>query len=193
MFDNVYLTEEEAAEYCEMAPVSMSQIAFASAMIDAYIGTNHGKSMFSVGTGSATLKFTRKGVAKIKDTPLISIDKAYMIAQSPFGTSEIEIPVHTLQFDESGFIYAPKHIAANTNYRNVGVTGYSGIRIEYTYGYEEVPEQIKLACAMIAINIQQKGTFTNLDSMTTLDSRFALSSPEIVTSEIKMLLQEYKR
>ena len=43
----VYLDAAEIDEYCQMIPVDESHVQFASTMIDAYVGTNNGKSKFS--------------------------------------------------------------------------------------------------------------------------------------------------
>lgn len=69
----VYLDAAEIDEYCQMIPVDESHIQFASTMIDAYVGTNNGKSKFSSNETTEVLKPNRKGVLILKNDPVIDI------------------------------------------------------------------------------------------------------------------------
>lgn len=191
MAQSMYLTENEMIAYCESVPVTVSQVRFASSMIDAYIGLVDGKSKFGVHVGTETVRFNRKGIGRIKRSPIIGITKAIVSGSGHFGMTEFEIDSRLLSYDELGYVYAP-NVSGCFNSVISGVTTPKEITIHYLYGYEEIPEPIKVACAMIAMNIAQSATFLNLDSMTTLDARFSLSDPSVITSEIRRLLSGYR-
>lgn len=190
---SMYLTEEEIEKYCDMMPVTESQVIFASGIIDAYVGTVNGKSKFSIFTSSEILQVRRKGALKLRNAPVISIEHVFLRGNNYFTTpSEYELTVDYLQWDSDGYIYMDinGNRSINTNYWYMPTA--KEVRIEYTYGYSEVPERVKLACAMLAMNISQTASFTSLDSITTLDSRFALANPSLFTPDIKALLSEYR-
>lgn len=188
-----YLQPEEYATYCDMIPVTNSQVMIASAMIDAYVGTIGEESKFQKFSTTETVRLKRKGEIKLKNFPVLSIEKIVLIGRNCFASqSEYEMNVDEIQWDESGYIYFNigynRNIISHSWYLPMANT----VRIEYTYGYEEVPKKVKLACAMLAMNISQVATFTSLDSMTTLDARFALANPSLFTDDIKALLDDYK-
>lgn len=191
MAQSMYLTEDEMIAYCESVPVTVSQVRFASSMIDAYIGLIDGKSKFEIHECTETIKFNRKGVSRVKRSPIIGITKAVVRGNGHFGMTEFEIDSRLLSYDELGYVYAPSVSGCLSSIVS-GMTLPREITIRYLYGYDEIPEPIKIACAMIAMNIAQSATFLNLDSMTTLDARFSLSDPSVITSEIRRLLSGYR-
>lgn len=191
MAQSMYLTEDEMIAYCESVPVTVSQVRFASSMIDAYIGLIDGKSKFEIHECTEKVRFNRKGIGRVKRSPILGITKAVVSGSGHFGMSEFEIDHRLLEYDELGYVYAP-NVSGCLNSIISGVTLPKEVTIRYLYGYDEIPEQIKVACAMIAMNIAQSATFLNLDSMTTLDARFSLSDPSVITSEIRRLLAGYR-
>lgn len=85
-------------------------------------------------------------------------------------------------------LFQPYPITSNNLYGNNPVA----LNITYTYGYEEIPSKIKLACAMLAMNIAQQGGFANINSATNLDARYSLSDPSVFTDDIRRMLMEYR-
>ena len=191
MAQSMYLTEDEMIDYCESVPVTVSQVRFASSMIDAYIGLIDGKSKFKIHECVETIKFNRKGIGRVKRSPIVGIIEAVVRGNGHFGATEFEIDSKLLSFDELGYVYAPSVSGCFSSIVS-GMTLPREVTVRYLYGYDEVPEPIKVACAMIAMNIAQSATFLNLDSMTTLDARFSLSDPSVITSEIRRLLSGYR-
>ena len=191
MAQSMYLTEDEMIVYCEAVPVTVSQVRFASSMIDAYIGLIDGKSKFEIHECTEKVRFNRKGIGRVKRSPILVLTKATVIGNGHFGLSEFEVDTHNFDYDELGYIYTT-NLSNDINSIISGVTYPREVKFTYLYGYDEIPEPIKVACAMIAMNIAQSATFLNLDSMTTLDARFSLSDPSVITSEIRRLLSGYR-
>ena len=66
-----YLQPEEYATYCDMIPVTDSQVMIASAMIDAYVGTIGEESKFQKFSTTETVRLKRKGEIKLKNFMMI--------------------------------------------------------------------------------------------------------------------------
>jgi len=75
---------------------------------------------------------------------------------------------------------------------NIFGTPVVALNVTYTFGYAAVPEEVKRACGMIAMNIAQLQTFTNLNNRSDLDTKIALSDPSLMTSDIRQLLSPYR-
>lgn len=194
-----YLTSAEALVYADMLPVTDSQISYASAMIDAWVGLNKGQSKFiTQATTDPRVKLNKKNKAKLKYSPVISIDSAEAILPSPMGQPQT-MPVDPLSIvvDEYGYLEyiggAPNmqygYLQNTYNIWNAPVTM---LNVTYTYGYSAIPEAIKRACGMIAMNIAQMGSFTNIDTRSDLDTRISLSDPSLITKDIRSLLSPYR-
>lgn len=196
MAQTLYLTEDETIEYCDMLPITMSQVAFASAMIDSYIGmvnTPKGKkSKFSLTEITETLRPNRKHVVKLKYAPIVLLLKVEAMCSGYFGATGYELDTQDLFVDEYGYLEIPTFNADVLTKQTLLKGQPKAIKVTYLYGYEEIPENIKRACAMIAMNISQTGTFVNIESMTTLDARWSLTNPSVFTDDIKNLLSEYR-
>lgn len=192
MAQTPYLTEEEYDIYCDQMPVTSSQVMYASALIDAYVGLNDGKSKFTETEQTEVIKLNRKGIGHLKVTPIINISKVCAVGGG-YGYSGIrsELDLGAINYDTNGYIYVcmnPSYVTRSSLFLN----NITALEVTYTSGYKEIPEQVKRACGMVAMNISQTATFTDLQSMTTLDARFALNSSNILTSEIKTLLSRYR-
>lgn len=186
-----YLTTDEINEYCGTIPVIESQVLFASAIIDAYIGGNN---FTQKQVTEKNLKSNKKGIIKLKYSPIISIGKVELCVPNGFAyTATVSVPIDYINFDESGYVFMPMNgDMAVTAYNLYGVSPRS-CNITYTYGYQDVPDQVKLACAMISMNIAQQGGFANIQSVTTLDARYALTDPSVFTNDIRAILAEFRR
>lgn len=188
----MYLDAIEIDDYCQMIPVDENHVRYASAMIDAYIGTNKGKSKFESNEYTELVKPNRKNICKLKYDPVIDVKHVEGMVVRDINESGVLIEPYLYDFDENGYLifHAANH--RQMTYHSLFTSGVKWYKVTYDYGYDEIPEEVKIACAMLAMNISQVSTFTSLDSMTTLDARFSLADPSLFTSEIKSLLSRYR-
>ena len=189
-----YIPDEEINLYCDMLPVTPTQIMFASGIIDAFVGMRKGKSKFqSEQVTEKGLRPNRKGVVKRKYAPVISLDDISLCVPNAFKfTSAVKINPSEVYVEPEGYVYLPLYDELPVTPNNLYGRPPVGMDITYTYGYETVPEKVKLACAMIAMNISQQGGFANIESATNLDARYALTDPSVFTEDIRRMLVEYR-
>ncbi len=188
-----YLTDEEISEYCDLLPVTKSQVVFASGIIDSFVGRVNGDSKFKAFTATETVRPNRRGVIKLKHTPVISVDKVALQVPNAFRfTSDVEMPADELYYDESGYLQFPDFNEMPVTPINLYGKAPVAFKITYSYGYAEVPEAVKMACAMIAMNISQQGGFANIESATNLDARYSLTDPSVFTDDIRRMLVSYR-
>ena len=188
-----YLTDEEISEYCDLLPVTKSQVVFASGIIDSFVGRVNGDSKFKAFTATETVRPNRRGVIKLNHTPVISVDKVALQVPNAFRfTSDVEMPADELYYDESGYLQFPDFNEMPVTPINLYGKAPVAFKITYSYGYAEVPEAVKMACAMIAMNISQQGGFANIESATNLDARYSLTDPSVFTDDIRRMLVSYR-
>ena len=188
-----YLTDEEISEYCDLLPVTKSQVVFASGIIDSFVGRVNGDSKFKAFTATETVRPNRRGVIKLNHTPVISVDKVALQVPNAFRfTSDVEMPTDELYYDESGYIQFSDFNEMPVTPINLYGKAPVAFKITYSYGYAEVPEAVKMACAMIAMNISQQGGFANIESATNLDARYQLTDPSVFTDDIRRMLVSYR-
>ena len=188
-----YLTDEEIPDYCDLLPVTKSQVVFASGIIDSFVGRVNGGSKFKAFTSTETVRPNRRGVVKLKHTPVISVDKVALQVPNAFCfTSDVEVPSDELYCDEYGYIQIPDLHEMPVTPVNLYGRAPVALKVTYSYGYAEVPEAVKLACAMIAMNISQQGGFANIESATNLDARYSLTDPSVFTDDIRRMLVSYR-
>lgn len=189
-----YLTDDEIPEYCDLLPVTHQQVIFASGIIDAFVGLRNGKSKFQLQEATEKhLRPNRRGVINLKYSPVVSIEEISLCIPNSFAyTATVPICPEDVQFDESGYIYLPMHHRLPVTSNNLYGRSPVGINISYLYGYEEIPQNVKLACAMIAMNISQQGGFANIQSATNLDARYSLTDPSVFTDDIRRMLVAYR-
>nr|DAD61109.1 MAG TPA: hypothetical protein [Caudoviricetes sp.]DAE86415.1 MAG TPA: hypothetical protein [Caudoviricetes sp.] len=188
---SMYLEPFEMEEYGAIIPFDETHVKFASTMIDAYIGTNNGKSKFTSNTTTEVIKPTRKGLLILKNDPVIDIVSIQGVTTRDVHEDGVEIEPYLYDFDGSKYVYLSNN-SANMTYSKIFLRNARYYKVTYKYGFDEIPEEVKTACAMLAMNISQVSTFTALDSMTTLDARFSLADPNLFTNEIKSLLSRYR-
>lgn len=188
---SMYLEQNEIDEYGSIIPFDETHVRFASTMIDAYVGTNNGKSKFSSNVTTEVVHPNRKGVLILKNDPVIDIESIQGIHTRDVNEVGVEIEPYLYDFDGSKYVYL---LNGNDrmSYSKIFLRGARYYKVTYKYGFDEIPEEVKTACAMLAMNISQVSTFTALDSMTTLDARFSLADPNLFTNEIKSLLSRYR-
>lgn len=189
-----YLTDDEITTYCDLLPVTQSQVIFASAIVDSFVGLDGGESKFKAHEATEKgLRPNRKGLIKLKHSPVLSLTKvALRVPNALSFTSVVEYPVEDFYCDEDGYIELPtiSHLPITPN--NLYGKPPVAMDISYTYGYKEIPEQVKLATAMIAMNISQQGGFANINSATNLDVRYSLTDPSVFTEDIRRMLVAYR-
>lgn len=193
MASTQYLTDEEIPDYCDLLPVTKSQVVFASGIIDSFVGRVNGGSKFKAFIATETVRPNRRGVAKLAHTPVISVNKVALQVPNAFRfTSDVEVPADELYCDESGYIQIPDLNEMPVTPVNLYGRAPVALKITYSYGYAEIPEAVKLACAMIAMNISQQGGFANIESATNLDARYSLTDPSVFTDDIRRMLVSYR-
>lgn len=84
MASTQYLTDEEIPDYCDLLPVTKSQVVFASGIIDSFVGRVNGGSKFKAFTATETVRPNRRGVVKLTHTPVISVDKVALQVPNAF-------------------------------------------------------------------------------------------------------------
>lgn len=188
---SMYLELNEIDEYATIIPFDETHVRFASTMIDAYIGTNDGKSKFSQNRAIEVVHPNRKGILILKNDPVLEIESIQGIHTRDVNEVGVEIEPYLYDFDGSKYVYLLNN-TDRMSYSKIFLRGARYYKVTYKYGYDGIPEEVKTACAMLAMNISQVSTFTALDSMTTLDARFSLADPNLFTNEIKSLLSRYR-
>ena len=188
---SMYLDPSEIDQYNSIIPFDESHVQFASTMIDAYIGTNDGKSKFTSNVTTELLTPNRKGLLILKKDPVIEIKSIQGLSTRDMNEDGVEIEPYLYDFDGSKYIYLLNNSATMT-YSRIFLRNAKYYKVKYSSVFYEIPEEVKTACAMLAMNISQVSTFTSLDSMTTLDARFSLADPNLFTNEIKSLLSRYR-
>lgn len=190
---NAYLTDEEIPQYCDLLPVTKSQVVFASGIIDSFVGRIKGESKFQPFSATETVRPNRRGVVKLKHTPVISVDKITLQVPNSFAfTSEVEVSPDEICWDEYGYIQLPNINEMPVTPINLYGKPPVALKITYSYGYKEIPDGVKLACAMLAMNISQQGGFANIESATNLDARYSLTDPSVFTDDIRRMLVSYR-
>jgi hypothetical protein len=66
------------------------------------------------------------------------------------------------------------------------------LKITYTSGFVDIPVKLKQATAMIAQNIAQSKSYSGIKSLQDLDVSVAMWDDSFITSDIRMMLQEYR-
>lgn len=187
---SMYLEPNEIDEYATIIPFDETHVRFASTMIDAYVGTNDGKSKFSQNRAIEVVHPNRKGILILKNDPVLEIESIQAIHTRDAKEDGVTLEPYLYDFDGGKYVYLSNR--SEMTYSKIFMHGARYYKVTYKYGYDGIPEEVKTACAMLAMNISQVSTFTALDSMTTLDARFSLADPSLFTNEIKSLLSRYR-
>lgn len=183
---SAYLTEEEILMYCtRIDSVTMEDVVIASSLIDSYCGS------FEVRTRSEMVRLKEKRTpygtrlfGRLKHTPVTNITSVKSIIQNVFGRSEEDVSVSSVYMEDYGyFTYVDKGFNARLFGRKP-----MELYVEYESGYREYPEQLKVACAILAQNIVQYGGFLSWQSKKDIDYSITLADPNVFTREIKLML-----
>lgn len=192
-----YLTVDEIPVYCTLqAGVEESDVQIASSLIDGYLGFS-----FDVYEKTETVKVNHKHRGKVNYSPIIDIINVKEIYRSPIGKSVRDVDNDSVDFDVENNGYFTYYSKANPfvmiidSYDNSCVPlphKQHTLEITYKYGYEEVPEDIKRVCAMLAQNIRQQNSFAGIKKLNTLDYTIEMANPSFFTQDMKLILNKYK-
>lgn len=183
---SAYLTEEEILMYCtRIDSVTMEDVVIASSLIDSYCGS------FEVRPRSEMVRLKEKRTpygtrlfGRLKHTPVANITSVKSIIQNVFGRSEEDVSVSSVYMEDYGYF---TYIDKGFNARLFGRKPME-LYVEYESGYREYPEQLKVACAILAQNIVQYGGFLSWQSKKDIDYSITLADPNVFTKEIKLML-----
>ena len=190
-----YLTQEEIQVYCTAQPgVTVSDVVIASELIDGYCKTS-----FSVNTARENVKINRHARGKLRHSRVIEITSVNEVFQSPLGATSSPGNVNDIDLDlemDGYFTY----LAPLSPFMGLGL-GCCGcfnhkltriLEVEYTYGFSEVPEDIKVVTAMLAQNIRQFSSFAGLKKLSTLDYTIEMGNSSFFTEDMRNILNKYK-
>lgn len=184
-----YLKQNEIEKYCGLVSgVTMEQVEAASALIDAFKGcsllpTKH--------TELVTLNFKRTAMevrGKLQHFPRVSIDKIQTDTMTPFGKDRIALNESCLEFDGDDSLYFSFYFPRELMFHKPP----KKLLVEYTSGYEIIPEQVKRACGILACNIKQMGGVMKWKSRDDYDIKVTLGNEGVFTDEIKSILRGVK-
>lgn len=189
-----YLTEEEILKYCtSQVGVNISDVVIASHLIDSYLGKS-----FSVNEISETVNVNAKHRGKLKHYPIAEIVKITELVITPLGVTRQDIALDKLVLDvendgyftyianKSSFAYSFMDNCCSNSARD------RRLEVTYTYGFNNIPEDVKLVCAMLAQNIRQMQSFAGFKKLNTLDYTVEMANPSFFTNDMRMLLNKYR-
>lgn len=181
-----YLTQTEAESLCPSA--SMSDVEYASLLIDAYLG-------FTIGENTTTeplVKPKKNNICTLKHYPIIAVTEIKGIQMSPFGLTETPMDTSSIYFvDEYGRFMV--------NYgSSLSVTLWgkpNAYKVTYKWGWVVVPDEIKRVCAAIATSlakVEAMGGFKGAKTVSSLDFSVTMFDDSIVSSSELSILNKYK-
>lgn len=185
-----YLTEEEIPKYCSTVPnVTINDVIIASNLIDGYLGYS-----FSKSTTSETVTVNNRFRGKLKNKPILSIDKVYQLVRTAISISRNEVKTENVYVDVENDGYF-SYVATSFPFAmNTFCGNRQPIKLEvtYSYGYDEIPEDIKVVTGMLAQNISQIASFAGYKKLTTLDYTIEMGNPSFFTADMRQILTKYK-
>lgn len=192
-----YLTVDEIPAYCTLqAGVEESDVQIASSLIDGYLGFS-----FTVNEANETVKVNHKHRGKLNYFPIIEVLQVKEVYRSPIGKSIKDVDINNLDVDIENngyFTYysQPNPFAIMFNFDDNSCIPLPHrqhiLEVNYKYGYEEIPEDIKRVCAMLAQNIRQQNSFAGFKKLNTLDYTIEMANPSFFTQDMKLVLNKYK-
>ena len=132
-------------------------------------------------------------MVRLKYSPVLAVSKVQFIIPNSIGFNSVQDVDDTCYtFDEDGYLFLPMYAPMRITPANLYGMRPVSVNVDYSWGYSEIPETVKLACAMISMNISQLGGFAAMQSVSNLDTRYALADPSVFTSDIRNMLAEYR-
>lgn len=179
-----YLKESEIVEYCGLvAGVTMAHVEAATTLIDAYKGVSLLPTQYVERTELKLKYDERRG--KLRHFPRIKVEKVVAKVRSVFGEQKLELPPECLDFDDDHSLYFTFNMPRELMFRKVP----SYLSVTYTAGYDEVPEQVKRACGILACNIKQMGGVMRWKQRDDYDIKVTLADEGVFTEEVKTMLR----
>ena len=179
-----YLKESEIPLYCGLVSgVTMDHVEDATTLINAYKGVSFLPQKYVERTEIKWKLDEYRG--KLNHFPRITIDKVIADVKSIFGEQKIELPASCLEFDDDRSLYYTFHMPRELMFRKVP----KKLQVTYTCGYNELPEQLKRACGMLACNIKQMGGVMRWKMRDDYDIKVTLADEGVFTEEIKVMLR----
>lgn len=180
-----YLKPNEYEMYADGA--TEFDVMFASRVIDAYLGKEI-KEQKTI----EKITLSKHGTGRMEYSPVIDIISVSGVYKSKFGVMKEQLPIDSIDYTNDGFFEF-----INSPSVNFAVFGLKPTKlvIEHTYGYKEVPEDIKVVCGIIARNRRRNesmGGFSNAKQVSSLDFNVVLFDDSIISSNERMLLNKYK-
>lgn len=188
MSDVVYkfLKPEELDNYSN-TPITDQTLLSANVMLESYLGDITKQS--TKGEHIHLMHFRHARLKHIHNLlPLVSIDKVMTMTKTPFGISKEEVNVDSVYVDDYGYV---SFIGQPSLAMMIYGAKPTDIIVDYTWGYETVPSDLKFACAAIAQNLAKRGTY-GLKSLTDFDVKLAFVDDSIITNDIRMVIDKYK-
>lgn len=177
-----YLDESEIPLYCLMVNnVTDYEVSIAEVIVDSFISKDI---MAKTYVESHALNRKRKG--KLKNHIDIVITDVQGYARTPLGFSKYPYAVTDIILDDYGYF---EFIGTDTQMFGIPI---SKVDITYSSGFDEAPDDLKHAVAMIAQNIAQAGSFNGSKELRDLDVSVIFFDDSFVPSDIRRILKKYK-
>lgn len=181
-----YLTDIERESLCPSA--SMSDVEYASLLIDAYLG-------FTIGENTAVepmVKPNRNNLCCLKHYPVLLVTSIKGIQSTPFGISEVELNPSNIYFvDDYG-----RFMMNGGGSIGASIFGQpKAYKVTYKWGWTVVPDEIKRVCAAIATSlakVEAMGGFKGAKTVSSLDFSVTMFDDSIVSSSELSILNKYK-
>lgn len=186
----IYLEPEEYEIYCSEPDVTDFDIEFASCCIDAYIGKSIGAF-----EKTETVNLNKKNQGRLTKTPILEITNIEAIYHNIFGLSMEQIPLDGIYLDDYGLFTYCFHASGRGYNQMIFGCSPKKLRITYTYGYKEIPKDIKIVCGIIASNYvrnKSMGGFSGAKQISSLDFNVVLFDDKIMSSNEISILNRYK-
>ena len=186
--NNTYITEDEKVQLCDTVidNVSMMDVRIATALIDGYLGRTYLPKKYR-----ERVKLNRAMRGKLKQAPVICVESVVAVFATPFGQSKQKLEGDMEEYIELD----PERDGYFTFVGNLGLTSMiyhtvpKYIEVEYSSGFENIPDRLKTATAMLACNVRQAQSFAGAKQLTSLDFQVMMTDDSFFTSDIKMLLK----
>lgn len=182
-----YLTIEEVGTYVASAGITEQLLNQANSIVGSIVGNISRQQVTN-----ELLTLNSKNMAKLKYinelSPLISIESIQTRGRGPFGITIEQIPLEYVDIDIYGYLtyyggcglsqqifrYKPKQLLAS-----------------YTYGYDTIPDELKMATAVIARTLVKR-SLDGLKQLTDYDMTFVWTDDSIIGSDIREILMKYR-
>lgn len=191
-----YLTEGEIVTYCTVVPgITPDEVNIASGLIDSYTGIPFTEETYEEVT-RLNKKRTPYGYVykgKLSKYPVTSITSVKAYLPSGFGgEQEQNYEVNSIRLDPSKNGYFQFLLPSNTFAPTVlNLVPYE-LYIEFKAGYTIYPENLKIACGLLAQNIKQSGGFLAWKDKSDLDYKVSLADSSLFTDDIKRLIDSVR-